>query len=127
MLTAGIPEPPSHIASLMEKTQVFIVKTEMDFAHRFAHTDASRIVERNKGRIASVEEEMGTWGIDYDYLIETKERTAKLGAITGKADRVRVTSAKGDGRFILYQEPIGARDSTPKSSRRRHVTASTVG
>ena len=72
MLTAGIPEPPSHISSMMEKTQVFIIKTDMDFAHRFAHTDASRIVERNKGRIASVEEDMGTWGIDYDYLIETK-------------------------------------------------------
>ncbi len=95
MLIAGIPEPPSHISALMEKTQVFIIKTDMDFAHRFAHTDASRIVERNKGRIASVEEEMGTWGIDYDYLVETKERTAKLGAVTSKADKIRVTSAKG--------------------------------
>jgi leucyl aminopeptidase (aminopeptidase T) len=95
MMIAGIPEPPTHIVSMMEKTQVFIIKTEMDFAHRFAHTEAARIVERNKGRIASVEEEMGTWGIDYDYLVETKERTAKLGAITGRADRVHVTSEKG--------------------------------
>jgi leucyl aminopeptidase (aminopeptidase T) len=95
MLMAGIPEPPSHISAMMEKTQVFIIKTEMDFAHRFAHTDAARIVERNKGRIASVEEDMGTWGIDYDYLVETKERTAKLGAITGKADKIHITSAKG--------------------------------
>jgi leucyl aminopeptidase (aminopeptidase T) len=106
MLTAGIPEPPSHISSLMEKTQVFIIKTEMDFAHRFAHTEAARIVERNKGRIASVEEEMGTWGINYDYLVETKERTAKLGALTGKADKVRVTSAKGtDVTFSIKDRP----------------------
>jgi leucyl aminopeptidase (aminopeptidase T) len=106
MLTAGIPEPPSHISSLMEKTQVFIIKTEMDFAHRFAHTDASRIVERNKGRIASVEEDMGTWGIDYAYLVETKERTAKLGAITGKGDKVRITSAKGtDVTFSIKNRP----------------------
>ncbi len=106
MLMAGIPEPPSHIASMMEKTQVFIVKTEMDFAHRFAHTEASRIVERNKGRIASVEEEMGTWGIDYEYLVETKDRTAKLGAITGKADKVRVTSDKGtDVSFSIKNRP----------------------
>ena len=27
MLIAGIPEPPSHISALMEKTQVFIIKT----------------------------------------------------------------------------------------------------
>ena len=53
MLIAGIPEPPTHISSLMEKTQVFIIKTDMDFAHRFAHTEAARIVERNKGRIAA--------------------------------------------------------------------------
>jgi leucyl aminopeptidase (aminopeptidase T) len=106
MLIAGIPEPPSHISSLMENTQVFIIKTEMDFAHRFAHTEAARIVERNKGRIASVEEEMGTWGIDYDYLIETKQRTAKLGALTGKADKVRVTSAKGtDVTFSIKNRP----------------------
>jgi leucyl aminopeptidase (aminopeptidase T) len=106
MLTAGIPEPPSHISSLMEKTQVFIIKTEMDFAHRFAHTEAARIVERNKGRIASVEEEMGTWGINYDYLVETKERTAKLGALTGKVDKVRVTSAKGtDVTFSIKDRP----------------------
>jgi leucyl aminopeptidase (aminopeptidase T) len=106
MLMAGIPEPPSHISSLMEKTQVFIIKTEMDFAHRFAHTEAARIVERNKGRIASVEEEMGTWGINYDYLVETKDRTAKLGALTGKADEVRVTSAKGaDVTFSIKNRP----------------------
>lgn len=106
MMMAGIPEPPSHISSLMEKTQVFIIKTEMDFAHRFAHTEAARIVERNRGRIASVEEEMGTWGINYDYLVETKERTAKLGALTGKADRVRVTSKKGtDVTFSIKGRP----------------------
>lgn len=106
MLMAGIPEPPSHISSMMEKTQVFIIKTDMDFAHRFAHTDAARIVERNNGRIASVEEDMGTWGIDYEYLIETKERTAMLGAVTGKADRVRVTSAKGtDVVFSIKNRP----------------------
>lgn len=106
MLIAGIPEPPSHIASMMEKTQVFIIKTDMDFAHRFAHTEASRIVERNKGRIASVEEDMGTWGIDYDYLVETKERTAKLGAITNKGDKVRITSSKGtDITFSIKNRP----------------------
>ncbi len=106
MLMAGIPEPPSHISSLMEKTQVFIIKTEMDFAHRFAHTEAARIVERNKGRIASVEEEMGTWGINYDYLVETKERTAELGALTRKADKVRVTSSKGtDVTFSIKNRP----------------------
>lgn len=106
MLMAGIPEPPSHISSLMEKTRVFIIKTEMDFAHRFAHTEAARIVERNRGRIASVEEEMGTWGINYDYLVETKDRTAKLGALTGKADKVRVTSAKGtDVTFSIKNRP----------------------
>jgi leucyl aminopeptidase (aminopeptidase T) len=106
MLIAGIPEPPAHISSLMEKTQVFIIKTDMDFAHRFAHTEAARIVERNKGRIASVEEDMGTWGVDYDYLVETKERTAKLGAITGKADKVRVTSEKGtDVTFSIKNRP----------------------
>jgi leucyl aminopeptidase (aminopeptidase T) len=106
MLIAGIPEPPSHISAMMEKTQVFIIKTEMDFAHRFAHTDSARIVERNKGKIASVEEDMGTWGIDYDYLVETKERTAKLGAITDKADRVRVTSEKGtDVTFSIKNRP----------------------
>lgn len=106
MLMAGIPEPPSHIVSMMEKTHVFIVKTDMDFAHRFAHTEAARIVERNKGRIASVEEDMGTWGIDYDYLVETKDRTAKIGAITGRADTVRVTSEKGtDVRFSIKGRP----------------------
>jgi len=106
MLMAGIPEPPTHIASLMERTQVFIINTDMDFAHRFAHTDAARIVERNKGRIASVEEEMGTWGVDYDYLVETKDRTAKLGAVTGKADKVRVTSEKGtDVSFSIKGRP----------------------
>ncbi len=106
MLIAGIPEPPTHISSLMEKTQVFIIKTDMDFAHRFAHTESARIIERNKGRIASVEEDMGTWGIDYDYLLETKERTAKLGAVTGKADKIRVTSAKGtDVTFSIKNRP----------------------
>lgn len=106
MLMAGIPEPPAHVSSMMEKTQVFIIKTEMDFAHRFAHTEAARIVERNKGRIASVEEDMGTWGIDYDYLVETKERTAKLAAITGKADRIRITSEKGtDITFSIRNRP----------------------
>lgn len=106
MLIPGIPEPPTHISSLMEKTQVFIIKTDMDFAHRFAHTESARIVERHKGRIASVEEDMGTWGIDYNYLVETKERTAKLGAITSKGDKIRITSAKGtDVTFSIKNRP----------------------
>src|SRR5208283_2060529 len=106
MLIAGIPEPPTHISSLMEKTQVFIIKTDIDFAHRFAHTEAARIVERNKGRIASVEEELGTWGITMDDILQTKARTEKVGAVSGKANKVRITSDKGtDVTFSIKDRP----------------------
>ncbi len=115
MQISGIPEPPSHIVGMMERVHAFILKTDMDFAHRFAHTEAARVVERNKGRIASVEEEMGTWGIRMDDILETKERTEKFGAVSGRAEKVKVTSEKGTevtfnikGRPPLVIVPIRA-------------------
>ncbi len=106
MQISGIPEPPEHIVGFMEKAHTFILKTDMDFAHRFAHTEAARIVERHKGRIASVEEELGTWGITMDDILQTKARTEKVGAVSGKANKVHVTSDKGtDVTFSIKDRP----------------------
>lgn len=106
VLSAGIPEPPDHIIGLMEKVDVFILKTDMDFAHRFAHTAASAMISKNGGRIASVEEDLGSYGLTQQYILETKERTEKLGAITSKGSRVHVTTQNGtDIEFSIKDRP----------------------
>jgi hypothetical protein len=65
LLTPGIPEPPKQVSAAVKNSDVVILKTEIDYAHRFAHTNTVRETVDNQARIASVEEGLGSWGLTH--------------------------------------------------------------
>jgi leucyl aminopeptidase (aminopeptidase T) len=95
LLSPGIPEPPKNLAATVVNSDVIIIKTNIDYAHRFAHTDATRTAVDNQAKIASVEEGLGTWGLTEHDIEAVHEKTLKLvGAFKG-ADKVHVRSRSG--------------------------------
>lgn len=113
LLTPGIPEPPKNISAAVVNSDVIIIKTNIDYAHRFAHTDTVRKAVDNNAKIASVEEGLGTWGLTEKDIEIVHERTKKLVEAFKNADRVHVTSRSGSdftvsikGRPPLLVTPI---------------------
>jgi len=113
LLAPGIPEPPKNISNAIVNSDVIIIKTNIDYAHRFAHTNAVRKAVDNNAKIASVEEGLGTWGLTKQDIETVHERTQKLVDALRGADRVHVTSRHGSdftlsikGRQPLLVTPI---------------------
>jgi leucyl aminopeptidase (aminopeptidase T) len=102
----GIPEPPKHVSSAVKASDIIIIKTNIDYAHRFAHTDAVREAVDNGAKIASVEEGLGTWGLTQDDIKQVEERTDRLIDVFKGADLIHVTSSQGtDVRLSMRGRP----------------------
>lgn len=95
LLRAEIPEPPRHVASAVKASDVIIIKTNIDYAHRFAHTTAVREAVDSKARIASVEEGLGSWGLSEKDIDIVEERTDRLISAFKGADKIHVTTSAG--------------------------------
>ena len=78
LLIPGIPEPPKHVSAAVKAADVIIIKTEIDYAHRFAHTTTVREAVDNNVRIASVEEGLGSWGLTDEDIDVVEKRTDRL-------------------------------------------------
>ncbi|MEM2883595.1 MAG: aminopeptidase [Nitrososphaerales archaeon] len=113
LLAPGIPEPPKNVFGAVTSSDVVIIKTNIDFAHRFAHTKAVRTAVDNQAKIASVEEGLGTWGLTVDDILQVQRRTEALVKAFEGADKIKITTAKGTnltlsikGRPPLLVTPI---------------------
>lgn len=95
LLVPGIPEPPRHVSAAVKAADVIIIKTEIDYAHRFAHTTTVREAVDNDVRIASVEEGLGSWGLTDADIDTVEKRTDRLIRLFRGADKVHVTSKEG--------------------------------
>jgi|BEDMetMinimDraft_2_1075160.scaffolds.fasta_scaffold01057_1 leucyl aminopeptidase (aminopeptidase T) len=95
LLRAEIPEPPKHVASAVKASDVIIIKTNIDYAHRFAHTTAVREAVDSKARIASVEEGLGSWGLSEKDIDIVEERTDRLISAFKGADKIHVNTSAG--------------------------------
>jgi leucyl aminopeptidase (aminopeptidase T) len=106
LLHAEIPEPPAHISASMKNSDVIIIKTNIDYAHRFAHTNAVRESVDNQVRIASVEEGLGSWGLTAEDIDDVESRTDRLISEFKGADRIHVTTESGtDIRLSIKDRP----------------------
>jgi aminopeptidase len=113
LLNPGIPEPPRNISNAVINSDVVIIKTNIDYAHRFAHTNTVRKAVDNMAKIASVEEGLGTWGLTSQDIETVHQRTVKLVEAFKGADKIHVTTKKGSdfmlsikGRPPLLVTPI---------------------
>jgi leucyl aminopeptidase (aminopeptidase T) len=113
LLLPGIPEPPKHLSAAVKAADVIIIKTEIDYAHRFAHTVTVREAVDNNVRIASVEEGLGSWGLTDEDIDTVEKRTDRLIELFNGADKVHVTSKQGTditlsikGRLPLKVTPV---------------------
>ena len=113
LLMPGIPEPPKHVSEAVKNSDVIIIKTDIDYAHRFAHTVTTRQAVDNQVRIASVEEGMGGWGLTDEDIDKVEKRTDTLIDLFKGADKIHVTSKQGTdislsikGRPALKVTPV---------------------
>jgi len=113
LLVPGIPEPPKHVSAAVKNSDVIIIKTEIDYAHRFAHTTTVREAVDNNVKIASVEEGLGSWGLTDEDIDKVEKRTDSLIKRFEGADRIHVTSKQGTditlsikGRPALKVTPV---------------------
>lgn len=108
--------PPRNLHHAMVSSDEVIIITNLEWANRFAHVSAVKGTCAANGKIASVEEGMGSWNLTVED-IESATRRAKeaIAALEGKTE-VRVTTALGTdftvsiaGRPALEVTPIKKR------------------
>ena len=108
--------PPSNVHRAMVGSDEVIIITNLEWANRFAHVSAVKETCAANGKIASVEEGMGSWDLTVEHIREATRRAKDaIAALEGKK-HVRVTTARGtdftvsiDGRPALEVTPIKER------------------
>ena len=108
--------PPRNLHQAMVASDEVIIVTNLEWANRFAHVSAVKETCAADGKIASVEEGMGTWDLSVeDIQAATRRAKDAIAALEGKT-RVRVTTAAGtdftvsiEGRPALEVTPIKKR------------------
>jgi leucyl aminopeptidase (aminopeptidase T) len=108
--------PPANLHRAMVGSDEVIILTNLEWANRFAHVSAVRETCEANGKIASVEEGMGTWDLTVRHIEQATERARDaIRALDGKK-RLRVTTALGtdfevsiEGRPALEVTPIKKR------------------
>lgn len=108
--------PPANLHRAMVGSDEVIIITNLEWANRFAHVSAVRETCEANGKIASVEEGMGTWGLTVeDIQLATRRAKDAIAALEGKR-HVRVTTPLGtdftvsiEGRPALEVTPIKQR------------------
>jgi leucyl aminopeptidase (aminopeptidase T) len=100
----------------MVNSDEVIIVTNLEWANRFAHVNAVKDTCAANGKIASVEEGMGTWGLTVEKIEEATQRARNaIKTLEGKKE-LRITSAKGtdvvvsiEGRSALEVTPVKKR------------------
>jgi leucyl aminopeptidase (aminopeptidase T) len=108
--------PPRNLHQAMVASDEVIIVTNLEWANRFAHVNAVKETCAANGKIASVEEGMGTWDLTVDDIHKATQRAKDaIAALEGKK-RVRVTTPLGtdftvsiEGRPALEVTPIKKR------------------
>jgi leucyl aminopeptidase (aminopeptidase T) len=108
--------PPANLHRAMVGSDEVIIITNLEWANRFAHVSAVRETCEANGKIASVEEGMGTWGLTVeDIQLATRRAKDAIAALEGRR-HVRVTTPLGtdftvsiEGRPALEVTPIKQR------------------
>jgi leucyl aminopeptidase (aminopeptidase T) len=108
--------PPRNLHRAMTASDEVIIITNLEWANRFAHVDAVKETCAANGKIASVEEGMGTWDLTPEMIEQaTRRARAAIAALAGKK-LCRVTAPNGtdvtvsiEGRPALEVTPIKQR------------------
>ncbi len=108
--------PPRNLHQAMVSSDEVIIITNLEWANRFAHVSAVKETCAANGKIASVEEGMGGWGLTVDDIHRATQRAKDaITALEGKT-RMRVTTPIGtdftvsiEGRPALEVTPIKKR------------------
>jgi len=108
--------PPANLHRAMVGSDEVIIITNLEWANRFAHVSAVRETCEANGKIASVEEGMGSWDLTVeDIQLATRRAKDAIAALEGKR-HVRVTTPLGtdftvsiEGRPALEVTPIKQR------------------
>jgi leucyl aminopeptidase (aminopeptidase T) len=108
--------PPANLHRAMVGSDEVIILTNLEWANRFAHVAAVRETCEANGKIASVEEGMGTWDLTVEHIEQATARAQQaMRALEGKT-RVRVTTALGTD-FEVSIEGRPALEVTPMKKR----------
>jgi leucyl aminopeptidase (aminopeptidase T) len=108
--------PPANLHRAMVGSDDVIILTNLEWANRFAHVAAVRETCEANGKIASVEEGMGTWDLTVEHIEQATARAQQaMRALEGKT-RVRVTTALGTD-FEVSIEGRPALEVTPMKKR----------
>jgi leucyl aminopeptidase (aminopeptidase T) len=108
--------PPRNLQQAMVASDEVIIVTNLEWANRFAHVNAVKETCAANGKIASVEEGMGTWDLTVEDIERATQRARDaIAALEGKK-HVRVTTPLGtdlavsiEGRPALEVTPIKKR------------------
>jgi leucyl aminopeptidase (aminopeptidase T) len=108
--------PPRNLHQAMVSSDEVIIVTNLEWANRFAHVDAVKQTCAANGKIASVEEGMGSWDLTEEMIGEATQRARDaMAALEGKK-LCRVTAANGTdvqvsiaGRPALEVTPVKRR------------------
>ncbi len=108
--------PPRNLHQAMVSSDEVIIVTNLEWANRFAHVDAVKQTCAANGKIASVEEGMGSWDLTEEMIAEATQRALDaMAALEGKK-LCRVTAANGTdvtvsiaGRPALEVTPVKRR------------------
>src|SRR3990170_3841644 len=108
--------PPSNLHQAMVSSDEVIIITNLEWANRFAHVNAVKETCAANGKIASIEEGMGTWDLTVDDIHRATQRAKDAIAVLEGKRRVRVTTPLGtdftvsiEGRPALEVTPIKKR------------------
>src|ERR687891_509197 len=83
--------PPANLHRAMVGSDEVIIITQLEWANRFCHVNAVKETCAAKGKIASVEEGMGTWDLTVEHIHDATRRAKEaIAALEGKTT-VRVT------------------------------------
>jgi len=87
--------PPRNLHQAMVGSDEVIIITNLEWANRFAHVNAVKETCAANGKIASVEEGMGTWDLTVDDIHKATQRAKDAIAVLEGKTRVRVTTPLG--------------------------------
>jgi leucyl aminopeptidase (aminopeptidase T) len=108
--------PPQNLHRAMVGSDEVIILTNLEWANRFAHVSAVRETCEANGKIASVEEGMGSWDLAVEHIEQATARAREAIKALEGTKRMRVTTALGtdfevsiDGRPALEVTPMKKR------------------
>src|ERR687883_1553535 len=95
--------PPRNLHSAMTSSDEVIIVTNLEWANRFAHVNAVRETCEANGKIASVEEGLGEWGLTREDLERSARRTKDAVAALDGKKQVHVTTELGTDFYVSIE------------------------